>query len=257
MRLRYAGTCRLCGASLAAGVDAVYQRDSKTVRCIDCEQVAAIPESGVDGGSARREHERRAKKREDRIRTKHPKIGGLILAVFDEPQSTAAWQQGAIGEEILAQRLEDLPDHFRVLHDRRIPGTRANIDHIVIAPAGVWVIDAKRYKGKRPSLDVRGGIFHPRTETLRVAGRDRTSLVVGVQSQVDRVKKALADTSIPVSGALCFIEADWPLLGKAFTVDGVHVVWPRLLVERLTAGGEDCVDVGHIAKHLARIFPSA
>jgi hypothetical protein len=227
------------------------------VRCVVCEQVAAIPESGVAGGSARREHERRAKSREDRIRGKHPKIGGLILAVFDEPQSTAAWQQGAVGEEILAKHLEDLPDHFRVLHDRRIPGTRANIDHIVITPAGVWVIDAKRYKGKRPSLEVRGGIFHPRTETLRVAGRDRTSLVTGVQSQVERVKTALADDSIPVNGALCFIEADWPLFSKGFTVDDVHIVWPRLLVERLTPPGAAMVDIEATFMKLASYFPTA
>ncbi|WP_249934607.1 nuclease-related domain-containing protein [Microbacterium ulmi] len=31
------------------------------------------------------------------------------------------------------------------MHDRRIRGTRANIDHIVIGPPGVWVIDAKRW----------------------------------------------------------------------------------------------------------------
>jgi hypothetical protein len=35
-----------------------------------------------------------------------------------------------------------------VLHDRRIPGSRANIDHIAIAATGVWVIDSKRYKRK-------------------------------------------------------------------------------------------------------------
>ena len=34
-----------------------------------------------------------------------------------------------------------------VLHDRRIPGSKANIDHIAITAAGIWVIDAKRYKG--------------------------------------------------------------------------------------------------------------
>jgi hypothetical protein len=238
-------------------MDAVYERDSKTVRCVDCEPSPVGLEPGIAGGSARREHERRAKKREDRIRAKHPKIGGLILALTDDPQSTTAWQQGAVGEEILAKRLEDLPDHFRVLHDRRIPGTRANIDHIVITPSGVWVIDAKRYKNKRPSLDVRGRIFHPRTETLRVAGRDRTNLVTGVQSQVDRVKAALAGESTPVTGALCFIEADWPLLGKGFVVNGVHVVWPRMLVERLTVGDPECVGVEHVTAQLARHFQPA
>jgi hypothetical protein len=30
-----------------------------------------------------------------------------------------------------------------VLHDLRIPRSRANIDHLVIGPTGVWVVDSK------------------------------------------------------------------------------------------------------------------
>ena len=37
--------------------------------------------SGSAGASAQREYERRKAKREERIRTAHPKLGGLILAV--------------------------------------------------------------------------------------------------------------------------------------------------------------------------------
>jgi len=39
----------------------------------------------------------------------------------------------------------------------------ANIDHIVVCPSGVVVIDAKRYRG-RPSLQTQGGFFSPRVE---------------------------------------------------------------------------------------------
>lgn len=53
-------------------------------------------------------------------------------------------------------------------HDRRIPPTRANIDHIVIAPTGVYVIDAKNYTG-RAQLSIKGGIFCPRVEKLMFA----------------------------------------------------------------------------------------
>src|SRR4051812_15625323 len=142
-------------------------------------------DSGTAGASARREHERRVAKREDRIRTRHPRLGGLILAVTDEPQSTRAWERGAVGEEKLARRLDELLARgARVLHDRRIPGTRANIDHIVVGPAGIFVIDAKRYKGG-PHLRVEGGIFRPRTEKLMVGSRDCSKLVPGVARQVD------------------------------------------------------------------------
>lgn len=257
MRLRYAGTCRLCGAALPTGTDAIYERHSKTVRCVTCEAEPCAAASGVAGASARREHERRKDAREQRVRTNHPKLGGLILAFSDEPQSTQAWKGGAIGEEILAEKLRELPDSARVLHDRRIPGTRANIDHIAVTPAGVWVIDAKRYKGQRPSLHVEGGLIRPRVETLRVGGRDKTKLVDGVRSQVERVSAAVGDTDIEVRGALCFVEADWPLLGGAFTVNDIDVLWPTLLLKRLTDSADETIDVDSMRTRLAAAFPPA
>jgi len=44
---------------------------------------------------------------------------------------------------------------IHALGDRRVPGTRAHIYLFVIGPAGVFVIDAKRYGGKIhiPSVD--------------------------------------------------------------------------------------------------------
>lgn len=59
------------------------------------------------------------------------------------------WARGAGGEERVAQLLaKHLDPSVVVLHDRAIARSRANIDHIAIAGSGVWVIDAKRYKGK-------------------------------------------------------------------------------------------------------------
>jgi len=257
MRLRYAGTCRLCAAPLAAGADAIYERDSRTVRCADCPTASVVLDAGVAGGSARREHERRRNRREERIRARHPKLGGLILALSEDPQSTRAWERGAIGEELLAERLQDLPDTVRVLHDRRIPGTRANIDHIAVSPAAVWVIDAKRYKGKRPTLQIDGGILRPRAESLTIGGRDGTRLVHGVQSQVSRVAAVLADANVHVAGVLCFLEADWPLLGGSFTVDGIDVLWPRRLVKSITEADPRNVDVDTTHARLAAAFPAA
>ena len=43
MRLRYTGRCRLCGAMLAVGTDAIYERDRRTVRCLECARVVAPP----------------------------------------------------------------------------------------------------------------------------------------------------------------------------------------------------------------------
>ena len=289
MKLRYAGSCRSCLAQLPAGTLAVYDREGKNVCCLSCFDssvpaaepadplVASPPEpehpgqptteaptgifTGTAGASARREHQRRKDKREAGIRQAHPHFGGLILALSDGPQSTQAWAVGARGEELLARRLDTLADRgVRLLHDRRIPRTTANIDHIAIAPSGVFVIDAKRYTG-RPHLRVEGGLFRARTEKLIVGTRDCTRLVEGARKQMDLVGAALARSGageVPVHGMLCFVEADWPLLGGSFTILGVDVLWPKKAAETLSRSGPlDDGQIDRLVRRLAASFPPA
>jgi len=268
MRLRYSGTCRICGLELPAKTEAVYERSTKTVRCLAHESADEAPagespsdvvvvDPGSPGASARREFERRAAKREERVRAKHPKLGGLILALSEDPQSTRAWDTGALGEERLGSRLNELAsDSLRVLHDRRIPGTRANIDHIAVTPTGIYVIDAKKYKG-RPQLRVEGGILRPRVEKLLVGTRDCTKLVDGVLKQVD-VVRGIVGVDHPIHGVLCFVEADWPLIGGAFTVRGVEVLWPKRLYPKLQADGPLTPEsVAELHERLATSLPPA
>lgn len=280
MRLRYSGRCRDCARELPAGESAVYHRDSKTVSCVSCisevsstspvvhEDARSEPVppatdvfAGVAGASARRENERRKQRREMRIRGAHPIMGGIILALSDDPQSTRAWATGARGEEVLGSRLDTLvSDGVHVLHDRRVPRTVANIDHIVVCPTGVFVIDAKKYTG-RPSRRVEGGLFGPRRETLIVGSRNCTKLVDGVHKQVGLVATALFDAGlgqVPVSGMLCFVEADWPMLGGDFTIDGVRVLWPKKAAGLVARPGEvDAQTAALIHQTLALSFPSA
>ena len=244
------------------------------MRCLDCSAAAAEVETsdvqataekpngatvdvGTPGASARREFERRQSKREERIRTKHPKLGGLILALSDDPQSTKSWDVGAVGEEKVGARLNELAsESLRVLHDRGIPGSRANIDHIAVAPNGVYVIDPKRYKG-RPSLKVEGGLFRPRVEKLLVGTRDCTKLVDGVLKQIDVVRGVVGD-EVPVHGVLCFVDADWPLLGGPFTTRGVDVLWPKKLYPKLQADGPLTIDaIDDLHRKLATGLPAA
>jgi hypothetical protein len=267
MRLRYAGTCRVCGEELPAKIEAIYERSSKTVRCVAHDQAVADEplevdevdemDAGVPGASARREFERRKSNREMRVRTKHPKLGGLILALGDDPQSTKAWDVGALGEERLGNRLNEIAsESLRVLHDRRIPGTRANVDHLAVTPTGVYVIDAKKYKG-RPQLRVEGGILRPRVEKLLVGTRDCTKVVDGVLKQVDVVRSILGD-DVPLHGVLCFVEADWPLLGGSFTTRHIEAVWPKKLYPKLKEAGPMSSDtIGDLHRQLAAALPPA
>lgn len=268
MTLRYAGACRLCGRELPARTEAIYERTTKSVRCVQCpiEDIdgppeaeldaasTAVPDPGTAGSSARREYERRKAKDEERLRQKWGRLGGLAVAMSDEKQSTKAWATGAVGEERLGTRLDSLAsESIAVLHDRRIPGTRANIDHIAVSAGGVWVMDAKRYKG-RPELKIEGGILRPRAEKVLVGHRDCSKLVDGVLKQVELVRDVVGD--VPVVGSLCFIEADWPLIGGAFTTRGVQVLWPKRLA-KLLVEAEGTVDVAAVREALASHFKPA
>lgn len=116
-----------------------------------------------------------------------------------------------------------------VLHDRRIPGTRANIDHIAVTPSGVWVIDAKYYSGKLEKRLTSSGW------SLFVAACNRNQLAAGVIKQVDVVEVA-CDTAT-VKGALCFFDVEASLLFRPFHIEAVAVHTLHTLTKSLTKAG--------------------
>ena len=77
-----------------------------------------------------------------------------------------------------------------------------------------------------------------RTADERPVGRDCSRLVDGVLKQVGLVREALAGHGdVPIQAALCFVAADWPLIGGSFATRGVHVLWPKKLATRLAEPG--------------------
>jgi len=192
------------------------------------------------------------------VRKNHPILGGLLLALAPEPQTTKAWKTGAEGEERLGRRLDELVSPtMLLLHDRRIPGTRANLDHVVVTSLGVTVIDAKHYHG-RPHLKVRHDLWGPKIETLYVDRRNCTKLVDGALWQADQIRSALKDTDLTVKAMLCFVGADWPLIGGAFRTRGVDIVWPRRAERLLTKSGpHDQATIQTLHHRLADAFPPA
>lgn len=181
-------------------------------------------------------------------------MGGLTLRLQDEPGHERAWARGAGGEEAVARRLATYCNpEVIVLHDRRIPGRRGNIDHIAVAPSGVWVVDSKRYKGK---VAIRKPLFDK--PKLTIGGRDRTKLVDGLSAQVAVVEEVMAAVrpGTPVHGALCFVDTDLPLLGTP-SFNGYPLLHPRRLAKRLNAEGPLAThDVRSVAAQLASRFPS-
>jgi hypothetical protein len=67
---------------------------------------------------------------------------------FRPSELARTWQRGAAGEQRTARLLDRLPrDGFVVFHDLAVPDSPANVDHLVIGPTGVFVIDSKQWTG--------------------------------------------------------------------------------------------------------------
>lgn len=248
--LRYAATCATCGRELRPRDLAHWDKATKTATCVLCLETRAEANAqppveidrGEAGASAADEWRRRHERRETQVREQHKHLGGLILALTDDPQSTKAWDKGAAGERVIGDSLDGLRgEGFAVLHDRSIPGTRANIDHIVVSPAGVFVVDTKNWSGHVEQRDV-GGWFKTDLR-LYVGGRDRTNRIEGMTAQLEAVKDALAASAdwreVPVTGAFCFMSSEsWSLLDRRpLRFGDVYVLWGKALGKLIRAEG--------------------
>jgi hypothetical protein len=191
---------------------------------------------GRPGASLAREYERRRANRKRRVREAHPHIGGLLLACNSEPQHHKAFRQGEQGEIDGAASIEKAVAKVGgiVLHNRRIPNGRGDIDHIAIVPSGIYVIDTKAVTGK---VEIRSRWFKP--PLLFIDGHDRTRYLNGLDRQINAVRDAPQTTEYgpaPVQAVLCFTQADLPLL-RTVEMRGHLLLYRKALAKRLTASG--------------------
>jgi hypothetical protein len=145
---------------------------------------------------------------------------GLVLSIFvtvvaawalrfrPSPEARA-WRRGAAGERRTARLLGPLERHgWAVLHDLALPRTRANLDHLVIGPGGVFVIDSKQYRG-RLQLDSSGRLWHGRYPLAPTLG--------AVSFEADLAAQVLPDSGVAVL----------PIVA----VHGVQVPWGKVVID--------------------------
>lgn len=149
-------------------------------------------------------------------------------------QTTAAWRVGAEGERRTGNALDPLPSGFHVLHDLRMPGSRANIDHVVVGPTGVFTIETKNYaKG----IAIRGG-------KARSNGRVLDSVVTQAKRQAEVISGRLGTPTTPivcVHGGGLRIEG-WfqtPVVDGVRFCSGRHL--PSVLTKQRAVHGPDAV----------------
>jgi hypothetical protein len=156
-------------------------------------------------------------------------LGGLAAIVagwglrFRPSPDASAWRRGAAGERRTARLLGPLEGlGWVVLHDLAVPGSRANIDHLVIGPGGVFVIDSKLYRG-RLQLDGAGRLWH--------GGYPLAPTLQAVSFEADQAAQVLTDPDVVVVPIVAVLGAQVPW-GKV-VVQGVPVVAARRLPSML------------------------
>jgi Nuclease-related domain len=133
------------------------------------------------------------------------------------------WQRGAAGERLTASLLSRLDaGQFRVLHDLALPASQANVDHLVIGPTGVFVIDTKVWSGT--VVERAGGYWY--------AGRPLTDWLAAAAFEADQVAAAL---DRPVTLVVCVHGASLPaaVLRVPLASRDAFVAVPQLLVSGL------------------------
>jgi Nuclease-related domain len=162
-----------------------------------------------------------------------PRLGLIVAALvamaagwglrFKPSPDAVAWRRGAAGERRTARQLRQLERRgWAVLHDLAVPGSRANLDHLVIGPGGVFVIDSKQYRG-RLQLDPSGRLWHgrfPLAPALRA-----------VSFEADQAAQILTDPDVVVVPVMAIHGTRVPW-GKV-VMDGVPVVPARRLPSML------------------------
>ena len=144
---------------------------------------------------------------------------------FRPSPEAVAWRRGAAGERRTARLLGPLErDGWAVLHDLAVPRGQANIDHLVIGPGGVFVIDSKQYRG-RLQLDSTGRLWHGRYSLA--------STLQAVSFEADQAAQVLTDPDVVVVPIVAVHGAQVPW-GKV-VMDGVPVVAARRLPSMLRA----------------------
>ena len=85
---------------------------------------------------------------------KHRKMAERARVLREEAErlekQAGAWAAGEVGERRVGAVLDRIAAEFRalVLHDRLTrAGSKANIDHVVVTPGGVFIVDTKNWYG--------------------------------------------------------------------------------------------------------------
>ena len=124
----------------------------------------------------------------------------------------AAMRKGTAGENAVAQILKDFPEDFRIINGLTTPF--GDLDHVVIGPTGVYVIDTKNWKGV-VAANGKGELLLNGKPTDKPTVKPLVTRMMNVKDKI----KTLSNLDPFFKAILVFpiarVEADWGKTGSA------------------------------------------
>lgn len=133
--------------------------------------------------------------------------------------------KGAKGEEWVAHELAFLGSEYAVFNGLRLGGGKQNFDHIIVGPAGVFVVETKNWKGSVEFHD--GKLFAGGKEPSRPPLKQVKAATAELVSYIDDAGCG----DVPIHSVLCFLGTKLPQ--DIMNVNGVVVCKGERLVEVL------------------------
>lgn len=134
----------------------------------------------------------------------------------------------------LERELRGLGD---VLHGLAFSPRAERVDHVVVAPSGVWLVDSIHLRGRVERRD--HGTRHGADQRLYLDGVERMDLVdqLGLLRHAHGRIRSLGIGDVPIHRVVCVIDASWPLMARPFQIRDVWITWPRALSDKIRSSG--------------------
>lgn len=155
---------------------------------------------------------------------------------------------------VAEQLIEHCHESVILLHHRRTPRVKPHIDHLAIAPSGVWIVHSRRNQGR---VATRKPMFGD--PKLTIGGRERMDLLENLGRQVGYVEAALSrdHPDVQVRSALCFVDTEAPLLRTLYLGSYLFFGAPAIATHLNSDGPFSPARVEALAALLEAKFPPA
>ncbi|MGB8859153.1 MAG: nuclease-related domain-containing protein [Ilumatobacteraceae bacterium] len=163
-------------------------------------------------------------------------------ATSDRLLMEARWLEALAADEgAMAGRLAELPPAYAILHDLRLPGSKGNIDHLVVGPGGAFVVLTRRCV---EAVDYREGQLWSGEQSLR-------DVLDAARVEAQLLTQSLATPVVPV---VALLEAVLPAATPS-TIDGVMVCPGERVVRVITRGSHTLMPPHMVVVAAERALP--